>query len=270
MQTFHDTLRLAYRAGRWLREPRALPDEVPVALVYNGTTQAVMMATPADLEDFGRGFSLTEGLVTDPSEITGLEVVEHGQGIEIRMWLADAAAERFEARRRATVGPVGCGLCGIDSLDEAMRVLPALPQGGPVLTPAGIAEAMAGLARHQALHDRTRAVHAAGFFVPGQGLVLAREDVGRHNALDKLAGALTGSDPSTGAVALTSRVSVNMVQKTVVLGARILIAASAPTSEALRQAEAAGLTVIALVRGTDFEVFTGEARIEMGKNADVA
>lgn len=261
---------LTFRGGHWLRDMRALPEEVPVALVYNGTTQAVMMATPTDLEEFAHGFSLTEGFVTGRGEIEALEVVEHGAGIELRMTLADTASARFEARRRATVGPVGCGLCGIDSLAEAMRPLPPVLAGGPVLTPQDVGEAMAGLAKHQPLHDATRAAHAAGFYLPGGGLVMAREDVGRHNALDKLAGAMAGQDVGAGAVVLTCRISLDMVQKCVVLGARIVIAASAPTAEALRQAKATGLTLIGNARDGNFCVFNGAGRIDKRRDADVA
>lgn len=253
--------RLAYHGGGWGAGDRALPDEVPVAIVFNGTTQAVMMATPADLTDFARGFALTEGIAA-PAEIQSLEILPQPRGIEARVWLTAAAEARLAARRRAMTGPVGCGLCGIDSLEEALRP-PQPVLGEPRLTPADVAAAMAGLRAHQALHDATRAVHAAGFYLPGQGVVLGREDVGRHNALDKLAGALVaaGTDAAAGAVVLTSRVSVDMVQKTCAVGAPILIAASAPTALAVAEARAAGLTLIALARGAEFEVFTHPHRL---------
>ncbi|MEZ5885616.1 MAG: formate dehydrogenase accessory sulfurtransferase FdhD [Paracoccaceae bacterium] len=271
MQTHRAIGRLAFRAGRWERGNRAVPEEVPVALVYNGTTQAVMMATPAALDDFGLGFSLTEGIVADRSDIRETEIVELPQGIEIRMWLAPEAEARFQARRRAQVGPVGCGLCGIDSIAEAMRALPPV-SGAARLTPADCEAAMKGLMRHQALNDTTRAAHAAGFYIPGQGVILAREDVGRHNALDKLAGAMAraGLRAADGALVITSRVSVDMVQKAAMIGAPVLMAASAPTALAIDQADAAGLTLIAVLRGSEFELFTHPERFDGNEAADVA
>ena len=241
---------------------RTLPEEWAVALVYNGSTRAVMMATPADLLDFGIGFSLTEGIAT-PDQISEIEVVEHDLGTEVRMWVEEDRAEAMAARARATVGPVGCGLRGIDSLEQALRALPALPQSALILTPQDIDVAVSGLRAAQPLHDQTRAMHAAGFYVPGRGLTHVREDVGRHNALDKLIGALArdGVDRSIGAMVITSRVSVDMVQKTVMAGCPALIAVSAPTAHAVRMADQAGLTLVALARGDGADVFSGAGRI---------
>jgi FdhD protein len=243
---------------------RALPEEVPVALVYNGSTQAVMMATPADLEDFAVGFTLTEG-IAKADEIGDLEIVEHGTGIEARIWLPEARAGALDARRRSNVGPVGCGLCGIDSLDQAMRPLPRLAAGGLRLTRAEARQGLDELRGWQPLHDETHAVHAAGFWQPGRGILLAREDVGRHNALDKLVGALArdGVDPSAGAIVLTSRVSVEMVQKAVMAGCAVLLAVSAPTAHAVRLAGDAGLTVATAARG-QIAVFSHADRINDG------
>ncbi len=271
METHKPIKRLAFRAGRWERGSRAVPAEVPVAIVYNGTTQAVMMATPAALEDFGAGFSLTEGIISDLSEIRELEAVHLPQGIELRFWLATEAEARFQARRRAQVGPVGCGLCGIDSMKEALRALPKLTSALH-LTPSDAEAAMKGLMRHQALNDATRAAHAAGFYLPGQGVVLAREDVGRHNALDKLAGGMAqaGLKAGDGALVITSRVSVDMVQKAAMIGAPVLMAASAPTALAIAEADAAGITLVAVLRGADFEVFTHPERFDPREAADVA
>jgi FdhD protein len=251
---------------------RALPEEVPVAIVYNGTTQAVMMATPDDLGDFALGFSLSEHVITDPAQIERLEIVEHGAGIEARMWLTDSRAEAMIARRRAMAGPVGCGLCGIDSLEEALHPVAPVPASALRLTAADILAACEGLRAAQPLHDQTRAAHAAGFYRPGTGLMLSREDVGRHNALDKLIGALAraGIDASTGAIVLTSRVSVDMVQKCAVAGAPVLIAASAPTAHALRLADGAGITIAALVRDGGFTLFSHPARIDTGASQNVA
>ncbi len=241
---------------------RSLPEEVPVAVTCNGSTQAVMMCSPADLEDFAVGFALTEGFAT-PDQIERIEIVELDQGIEARLWIDEAQAERLGARRRAMLGPVGCGLCGIDSLEQAVRPLPKLAETGAMAWDEA-AQAPEALRAHQPLHDLTNAVHAAGFLRPGQGVVMAREDVGRHNALDKLIGALTRAniDPNEGAIVLTSRVSMEMVQKTVLAGCPILISVSAPTSHALRLAEEAGLTLAAFARSNRMEVFAHPHRIK--------
>lgn len=240
---------------------RSLPEEVAVAVTCNGSTQAVMMCSPADLEDFARGFAFSEGYAR-LDQIERIEIIEVAQGIEARLWIAEAAAAALGARRRASLGPVGCGLCGIDSLEQALRDLPPV-RAEARLALAEAAGAAEGLRAHQPLHDLTHAVHAAGFLVPGQGIVLAREDVGRHNALDKLIGAALRAeiDPACGAVVITSRVSVEMVQKTALAGAGILIAVSAPTAQALRLADAAGLTVAAFARGDRLEIFTHPHRI---------
>ena len=237
-----------------------LPEEVPVAVVHNGSTLAVMMATPADLEDFAVGFTLTEG-VAKFREISDLEVIGQPQGIEVRMWLPEDRVAAMAARRRAMVGPVGCGLCGIDSLAEAAREVPTVGEG-IALTEAQVAEALDALRQFQPLHDETHAVHAAGFYQPGAGIVMAREDVGRHNALDKLIGALAraGIDPATGAVVLTSRLSVEMVQKAAMAGIATVLSVSAPTAHAVRLAEAAGLTLATRARGA-LSVFTRSNRI---------
>jgi FdhD protein len=274
--TDHPPLRsapaLSVRTGGTAETHRALAEEVPVALVYNGTTQAVMMASPEALEDFALGFSLTEGIIDAPSDIESLEIVPHGEGIEARMWIAAPRADALLARRRAMTGPIGCGLCGIDSLAEALRPIPSVAATPLVLPSTDIAAAMEDLRDAQVLHDRTHAAHAAGFWVPGQGLVALREDVGRHNALDKLAGALlrAGHDPRTGAVILTSRVSLDMVQKTAAIGAPALIAASAPTAHAVRLAEDAGLTLIANARADGFDVFARPDRFQPESASHVA
>ena len=240
---------------------RTLPEEVPVAVVFNGSTLAVMMATPQDIADFAHGFAWTEGAVTDASQIERFEIVEHEAGIEARFWLCDDRAKVLATRRRAMAGPVGCGLCGIDSLDQALRPVPQV-QSDLVFAASEVAAATDQLRTHQPLHDQTRAVHAAGLLLPGQGIILAREDVGRHNALDKLIGAARGDiDLSQAAIVMTSRVSVELVQKTAIAGCPILIAVSAPTVQALRVAETAGITVAAFARGGGFDVYSHPQRI---------
>ena len=243
--------------------PRPLVREAPVALVCNGTTLGVMMASPDDLEDFARGFALTEGIVATPEQVEDLEILHHETGYEARFWLRGPAAKRLAARQRALIGPVGCGLCGIDSLAKVDRALPRLALGDLRLTLAEACAAPAALRGHQPEHDRTRACHAAGFFVPGRGIILAREDVGRHNARDKLAGALAsaGLEPASGAVVLTSRVSTEMVQKSVAMGAPVLIAVSSATDYAMTLATRAALTLVTRTRRGHCEVLTTPERI---------
>lgn len=241
---------------------RTLPEEVPVALVHDASTTAVMMASPADLEDFGLGFSLTEGVIEAPGDLASLEVVEQAAGIEVRMWLSAGQGAALAARRRRMAGPTGCGLCGVDSLAEALRAPPAVEGEGLRLDPSEIHAALAALPHLQDLGALTRAAHAAGWWVPGRGYSAVREDVGRHNALDKLAGALAHAPKTEGVLVLTSRVSVEMVQKAAVIGARVVVAVSAPTALAVRTAEAAGLTLVAVARRDAFEVFTRPERIK--------
>ena len=257
METSRPVSRLCFGTGE--TGPRTLPEEVAIALSFNGTTQAVMMATPADLIDFAYGFSLTEGIAS-PGEIDSIEVVEASNGIDVQIWLKPQAEARLAKRRRTMAGPVGCGLCGIDSLDEAMRSVAPVPKSSFTMTAAQVMQAIASLPAAQPLHDATRAVHAAGFW--SGGLVAVREDVGRHNALDKLVGGMlrAGTHPD-GAVLLTSRVSIDMVQKVAALGAPILIAVSAPTAHAVTLADEAGITLIALARPDRFELFTRSARL---------
>jgi len=243
---------------------RALPEETAIAMVYNGTTQAVMMATPADIEDFATGFSLTEGFITSPAEITDMEVTSHDLGIEARIWLSEDRTERLNARRRQMAGAVGCGLCGIESLEQAVRPLPPVGADDFTIAEDDVISATDMLRAFQPLHDRTHAVHAAGFLQPGKGIIQAREDVGRHNALDKLIGALArqGLDASHGAIVLTSRISVEMVQKCAMAGTPVLIAVSAPTAHAVHLAEGAGITLAAFARGGGYDVYTHPDRIK--------
>jgi FdhD protein len=221
-----------------------------------------MMATPADLDDFAAGLSLTEGIVQAVDDISQLEVVSSEFGVELRMWISETRMQPYSSRRRHLAGPTGCGLCGIETLNEASR--PARRVGaGLHLAPEEICAAMAALPPAQMLNRQTRAVHAAAFWQPDRGIVAVREDVGRHNALDKLVGSLARrrTDGGRGIVLLTSRISVELVQKTAILGASILVAVSAPTALAVRVAEACGMTLVAIARGEDFEIFSHPQRI---------
>jgi FdhD protein len=264
--------RLARRMTGTSWAERRVPEEVPVALSFSGTTHAVMMASPSDLEDFALGFALTEGIISAPDEIERMHVENLETGIDIQMWLRDAANTRFKARRRRLAGPVGCGLCGIESIEEAIRAVSKVAPGPLTLSVDDVGEAMRQLAKDQPFHAETGAVHAAGFYRPGEGVTLVREDVGRHNALDKLAGAMAkaGIAGATGVVVVTSRLSVEMVQKAAAIGAPAILAVSAPTALAIRTAEEAGMTLIALVRGEEFDVFTHPERVSEGGNKHVA
>lgn len=263
---------LVYRKSGVHSDTRIVPEETPIALSYGGSTHAVMMGTPADLEDFAVGFSLTEGIIGSLREIEAISVVEEIRGIDIQITLGEDKEEALRVRRRHMAGPVGCGLCGIESIDQAVRPVPHVSSATVELGANDVATAVAALNDLQPLHRETHAVHGAAFFVPGRGVVAVREDVGRHNALDKLIGAVIGQGirGDEGAVIVTSRVSVEMVQKTAILGSPILIAISAPTALAIRTAEEAGMTLVALARGPDFEIFTRADRIKTGAVAHVA
>lgn len=262
---------LARRHDVTARSSRVIPEETPIAFTYGGSTHAVMMATPADLEDFAVGFAITEGLVDRPEDAGEVEIVASELGVELRTWLAGDRQEAYAARKRSMAGPTGCGLCGIESLEAATRSLPPLDNSLTVQA-EGLIEAMGRMPGEQAINQETRAVHAAAFWNPASGALITREDVGRHNALDKLAGALArqGLAASQGVVLMTSRVSVELVQKAARIGAPIIAAVSAPTALAVRSAEKCGMTLVAVMRGRDFEIFTHPGRILEQVSAHVA
>jgi FdhD protein len=252
---------VAWRGGAQ-RSTRAVAAEVPVAFVYDGGTEAVMMATPADLEDFALGFSLNDGIVSSADDVGEIGIVEVERGVELRMILKQRNREALVTRRRLRAGPAGCGLCGVESIAAALAKPPRVP-AALTFDAREIVAAVGALFPLQKLNERTRAAHAAALYVPGEGIVAVREDVGRHNALDKLAGALVraGRKASGGAIVMTSRVSVELVQKAARMGAGVLAAVSAPTALALEEAEAAGITVAGIVRDDGFEIFTHPERI---------
>jgi FdhD protein len=256
------SVRMPRLTSSGMNDERVVAEECPVALVYDGTTIAVLMATPSDLPDLAVGFSLTEGIVHDISEIDDLNIVPGVHGIELRMWLRSDSGRLLKERQRRLVGATGCGLCGIESLQEARRTCPSIARE-VFLTPGQVGLAVEALVASQNLNRETRATHAAGFFAPVGGHMIGREDVGRHNALDKLAGALaTANIPARcGVIVLTSRVSVEMVQKTAAMGAGIIIAVSAPTALAIRTAEASGITLVGIARGREFEIFSHSSGI---------
>ena len=241
-------------------------EEVPVALVYNGISHAVMLASPRDLEDFAIGFSLGERIVRDARDIYDIEIEETQNGIAIEMRIASGALVRLKETRRARTGKTGCGLCGVESLawfeDDAHAVERA-PAAGFSLHAEALHRAMSEMAARQRLHHATGAVHAAGWADRHGSLQCVREDVGRHNALDKLVGALAGAriDPAGGFAVVTSRASFEMVQKAARAGVKLLAAISAPTALAVQVAEQAGLTLAGFVRGGRHVVYSHPQRL---------
>lgn len=240
---------VALRGGQARAQPDWLADEVPVSLVFNGIAHAVMLATPGDLEDFALGFALTEGLLLGRAELYGIETVAQPLGIELHLEVSSAAAWRLRSRRRNLAGRTGCGLCGTEQLAEVRRELPAAP--ALQVSRVALARAQRQLREHQALQQLTGAAHAAAWCRPDGSVQLVREDVGRHNALDKLVGALVrdGLPAGEGFVCITSRASFEMVQKTAAAGIGLLAAVSAPTGLAVDTAQRLGVALAGFVRG---------------------
>lgn len=249
-----------WRSGALTRHPDWLAEEVPVALVFNGISHAVMLASPSYLEDFALGFGLTEGLLARPSELYGVDVEVVCDGIELRLEVGSACEMRMKERRRTLAGRTGCGLCGTDSLAQLKQALQAAPT--VVTTPAAVARAQRELRSHQAMQQLTGAAHAAAWCGLDGEVRLVREDIGRHNALDKLIGAMTLAhiDARDGFVCITSRASFEMVQKTVMAGAGLLAAVSAPTALAVQTARRANLGLAGFVRGDDLVAYTHPER----------
>lgn len=246
----------------------AVAEEVPIALVYNGRSHVVVMGTPADLEDLAYGFSLTESIVTDTSEIEHVAVVKASHGIELQIEIPARNAEALERRARGLVARTGCGLCGIESIGEALRapvrVSNTLQVSQPALWRAGT-----DLSARQVLNNETSTVHGAAWATLDGAPEVVREDVGRHNALDKVFGALarSGRVASEGFVVVTSRASYEMVQKTATCGVELLAAISRPTGLAIRFAEAAGVTLVGLLRGSTANVYCNPERISSSRGA---
>ncbi|WP_338663776.1 formate dehydrogenase accessory sulfurtransferase FdhD [Pararoseomonas sp. SCSIO 73927] len=244
---------------------RAVPEEVPVSLVYSSVPFAVMMLTPSDLEDFAYGFSLTEGIVTGAEGIREVAVGQEARGLRLDIRLAPSALTQHLARRRSIAGRTGCGLCGIEELDQMPQAV--RPEGAaPAIDMPAIRRALAELEQNQPLNDATRAVHAAAFAGADGALRAVREDVGRHNALDKLAGALMrgGVRAAEGFVIVTSRCSFELVEKAASIGARTLVAISAPTALALDRARALDMNLVAVARRDTVAVFHGMERVRDG------
>ena len=235
-----------------------LCQEVPIALEFNGVSHAVMLATPCDLEDFALGFALTEGIVERADEVFDTLQRESGQGITLQLDIASRRFDSLKLRRRTLAGRTGCGLCGTDSLDQALRTVPRVAP--PRIEAAALSRAVREMRSRQPLFDATGSVHAAAFCDGLGQVLLVREDVGRHNALDKLVGAMArqGLQGRDGLLVVSSRASVEMVQKAAVCGCGLLAAVSAPTSLAVRTAREAGMTLVGRLRGDDMVVYCGE------------
>ena len=239
-----------------------LTEEVPVALEFNGISHAVMLATPADLEDFALGFGLSEGIFASPADLFGCEVHASPQGITVSMEVSARSFAGLKERRRTLAGRTGCGVCGTESLDQVLRPVPTVAPGVPIRSSA-VARAVQAMRERQRLNQATGSVHAAAWCSVDGDVQCLREDVGRHNALDKMIGALARGqvDASAGFIAVTSRASVEMVQKAAVAGAPLLAAVSAPTLLAVETARAAGMSLVGLVRGDDLVVYANADRV---------
>jgi FdhD protein len=255
---------LRFGAGEPLRSVRAIPSEVPVNLVYGGIPFAVMMASPSDLDDFAVGFSLTEGVIQNPDDIRGIRIEAEEKGLRVAIDLTSDRLHDHLARRRVLSGRTGCGLCGIDDFD-ALPHARLLSGPAPSVSLTAIRAALVALDSEQALNERTHAVHGAAWADMDGILLCVREDVGRHNALDKLIGALcrAGTKPDSGFVIVTSRCSFELVEKVAAFGARTLIAISAPTSLALERARHLDITLVAIARRDSVTVFHGLEHIHI-------
>jgi len=252
----------SWRGSEHLSQEDDIAEEAPIALVYNGEPHVVMLATPLDLEDFALGFSLTEGIVSTPDAVESIRVFTRSEGIEVRLKIPEACCNRLADKGRNLTGRTGCGLCGAITLSQAIRRSPPVGPGVRVQSSELLA-ALGVLKSHQRLNQLTGAVHAAAWAVPGKGICCLREDVGRHNALDKLMGVLARSqtDFAAGYVLVTSRASYEMVQKCTAMGVSLMAAISAPTGLAVRMARDAGLTLLGFARDDRYLVYSHPARI---------
>jgi FdhD protein len=239
-----------------------LAEETPVTLAYNGAAHAVMMATPADMEDFAVGFSLTEGLIEDAAQLTRIGVVRYSRGIELQLEVSAEVAASAGQRSRRLSGRTGCGICGTESVEQVLRELPVVTSELRV-APDAIGRAVRALAERQPLNEATGAVHAAGWARADGTLVHVREDVGRHNALDKLVGALVrnGEAAAAGFIVVTSRGSFEMVQKAAIAGVPLLAAVSAPTALAVRVAQASGIALAGFARDRRVTLYAHPERV---------
>ena len=253
---------IRFREGQPLRAADDVAEEVPVALVYNRVPHVVMLATPLDLEDFALGFSLTEGIIASASEMNSVRVLNRAEGIEVRIRIPEERFACLSEKERNLTGRTGCGLCGTASLRQAVRH-PGAVTSDVRLAPVDLHAALDELGEHQRLNGITGAIHAAAWALPSQRIQLVREDVGRHNALDKLIGALVrlSVDRRAGFVIITSRASYEMVQKCASAGIGLMAAISAPTGLAIRLAEETGVTLIGFARQGTHTLYAHPERV---------
>ena len=254
---------LRWRDARRSEAMDQLADEVPVALEFNGISHAVMLATPADLEDFALGFALSEGILGSPDELRDCETCASAEGLTVRLEVSSRSFARLKVRRRSLAGRTGCGICGTESLAQVLRDAPAVQGAALRIHAAAIGRAMDGMRARQALGQATGATHAAAWCSVRGDALLVREDVGRHNALDKLIGAMAraGVDAREGFIAVTSRASVEMVQKATTAGAPLLAAVSAPTLLALETAQRSGMSLVGLARMGNLAAYAHPQRL---------
>jgi FdhD protein len=276
----HSLVRLS--DGEAAADAASIAEEVPVAMVYNGEPFVVVMASPADFEDLALGFSITEGIVAGPDDFRIVEVVRHSRGVEIQMHIGDEAAQRIAERRRGISARTGCGVCGVESIDEVLRV-PRVVSSAARFSKDALWRAAEALEARQPVNAETRAVHAAGLADVNGALAIVREDVGRHNALDKVIGAAIqekqkqiprfaqddnlalvdnlAHDDKGSFLVVTSRASYELVQKTAAAGIPLLAAVSRPTSLAIQLAEQANITLVGLLRGRTANVYSHPSRL---------
>ncbi|WP_298353719.1 formate dehydrogenase accessory sulfurtransferase FdhD [Rhodoblastus sp.] len=249
---------------------REIASEIPVSFIYGDAPYAVMMASPGDAEDFAFGFSLTEGIVRAANEIRSVRVAPRDKGLELHIELAPGRFREHLARRRAITGRTSCGLCGVETVEQLPQAEKLIP--APPIAPRAVFAALANLDRSQKINALTHAIHGAAFCTRDGAIRALREDVGRHNALDKLIGALIreGVSPREGFVVVTSRASFEMVEKTAIFGAPALVAISAPTSLAIERAQALGLTLGAIARADSMMVFSGAFENEQAVGPEAA
>jgi FdhD protein len=245
-----------WQNGEIVKTQDCLAEETPVALIYNGVSHAVMLATAQDLEDFALGFSLSEGIVQSASELYGIELQVQSNGIELHCEIASERFMQLKERRRTLAGKTGCGLCGAENLAQAMRY-PALLKTPRRFNAKAIVLGLKAIQAQQKLQQQTGATHASAYVRADGTVSLVREDVGRHNALDKLVGALAKQElDRTGFIITTSRASFEMVQKTASAGVSMLVAVSAPTGLAVRVAEQCGLTLVGFARESRYVIYS--------------
>ncbi|HXA47860.1 MAG TPA: formate dehydrogenase accessory sulfurtransferase FdhD [Burkholderiaceae bacterium] len=253
-----------WRAGTLTQTDDDLIEEVPIAFEYNGISHAVMLASPSNLEEFALGFSLSEGICPSTTDFYEVDVVPSAAGITLQIQISNEAFMKLKERRRSLTGRTGCGLCGTESLDQVIRPLSQC-EPATALSSASVRRALSGLKAHQPLNQLTGAAHAAAWCAVDGEILAVFEDVGRHNALDKLIGAIATNrlDVRAGFVLMTSRASVELVQKAATIGISALVAISAPTALAVRTARACGMTLLAFARGDEFVAYAHAENIRL-------